>query len=93
MSEQEIKQRPQDFKLIEFLFMKQVKLGNSKTNFTGDIYGKTIPRFELLDVNLTVIEVKRLLFAKLKHIYKADSPLAQSEAENLDEEINKSIAF
>jgi hypothetical protein len=39
------------------------------------------------------MEVKRLLFAKLKHIYKADSQLAQSEAENLDEEINKSIAF
>jgi hypothetical protein len=66
------KERPDDFKLVQFFFMKPVKQGKS---FYGDHYSKTLPRFDIIDINLTVLELKKKIFSQIKHIFKPDSPL------------------
>lgn len=75
--------------MIEFLFMKHCKHGNSKTVFSGEVYGKTIPRLEMVDINMTILELKKHFYnTQLKHIYKQDHPIHDSEAE-----LNKCIVF
>ncbi len=67
--------------------MKPVKSGK---NMYGERFGKTLPRVELLDVNLTIIEMKKLIFSKVKHMYKEGSPILEEDA---DAEINRSLIF
>jgi len=73
------KERPDDFKLIQFYFMKAVKT-NGKS-FYGDQYMKTLPRFEMFDINMTIIEVKRQIYQQIKHIFKPDSAINGEENE------------
>jgi hypothetical protein len=41
----------------------------------GEKYSKTQPRYEMIDVNLTILEVKKLIFSNIKHIYKDGHPI------------------
>jgi hypothetical protein len=50
--------------------MKPVTSGKG---FYGEHYAKTLPRFNLVNVDLTILELKRRIFAQIKHIYKAES--------------------
>ena len=54
--------RPDDFKLLQFFFMKLVKKGKG---FYGEHYAKTLPRFNLVDLDLTILELKRLIFIQI----------------------------
>jgi hypothetical protein len=83
----ERKARPDDFKLLQFFFMKAVKSGKG---FYGEHYAKTLPRFDLVDVDLTILELKRRIFTQIKHIFKADSPLL---SEGSDAELNRCIVL
>ena len=67
--------------------MKPVKSGKG---FYGEHYAKTLPRFNLVDVDLTILELKRRIFNQIKHIFKAESPLF---AEANDAELNRSIVL
>jgi hypothetical protein len=50
--------------------MKQTKNQNHKgTGFTGTVLKNTIPRVDILDVNMTIFEVKQRLYEKLKSIW------------------------
>ena len=73
---QQLKDRKEDFKLIQFLFMKQVKQGKG---FYGEKYSKTLPRMEFLDVNKTILEVKKQIFSKIKHVFKESHPIHNPE--------------
>lgn len=67
--------------------MKPVKQGKS---FYGDHYTKTLPRFEMVDINLTVLELKKKIFSRIKHIFKPDSPLHK---EDNDAELNRCLVL
>ena len=42
------------------LYMKHTKMGGSnKDKFYGEAYGRTIPRLEMIDVNMTIMEIKK----------------------------------
>ncbi len=53
--------------------------------FYGEHYSKTIPRLEYLRKDMTIFELKRLIYANIKPIFKEDL-----ENEN---EINRYIAI
>lgn len=57
--------------------MKPLKQG--KSGMYGEKYSKTVPRLEMVDVNLTILEVKKLIFSKIKHIYKDGHPINDFE--------------
>ena len=63
--------------------MKQVKNGKV---ITGEHYSKTLPILEVLDVNMTILDIKKLILCKVKSIFKDDSPI-----HNSDDELNKNI--
>ena len=83
-----MKERPDHFKLIEFIYMKPVKVGNSKVNIYGETFGKTIPQLEMLDINMTMLEIKKMMYEKVRRIFKDDHPVHGSEAE-----LNKCIVL
>jgi hypothetical protein len=94
VDENEFRSRPEDFKAIEFIFMKPGKpLSNGSKNLVpADAVPRTIPRLEMLDVNMTLIEVKRYLFEKVKHIFPQEHAINRSEdVEAQNNVINKSI--
>ena len=41
--------------------MKQVKQG--KSSIYGDHYTKTLPRFNMFDVELTILDIKKKIFS------------------------------
>lgn len=86
VNEQELKSRPSDFKLLQFLFMKQVK--QSKGLFSGEIHVSTLPRLEMIDVNSTILDIKKHFYNKIKHIYKPDNSIHTG-----DSEINRCLVF
>ncbi len=47
--------------------MKQVKNGKS---FYGEHYSKTIPRLEYLRKDMTIFELKKLIYERIKPIFK-----------------------
>jgi len=53
--------------------MKQAKNQNSGKNstaiFTGAVLKNTIPRVDILDVNLTIMDVKRRLYNQMRGIW------------------------
>jgi hypothetical protein len=55
--------------------MKPYKQG--KHSFYGEKYSKTIPRIEMIDINLSILEIKKLIFSKVKHAFKDDHPIHQ----------------
>ena len=57
----------------------------------GEKYSKTQPRYEMIDVNLTILEVKKLIFSNIKHIYKDGHPI--NDPVTQDQEINKCLVF
>ena len=71
--------------------MKHIKHGNKKDIFSGEVYGKCIPRLETIDVNSTILDIKKMIYNKVKHIYKDDHPI-HVEAKQ-EEQINKCIAL
>ena len=73
---EDLKERKEDFKMIQFIYMKAVKQGKG---FYGEKYSKTIPRLEFIDVNKTVMEVKRQIFSKIKHAFKEAHPIHNPE--------------
>ena len=68
--------------------MKPVK--TSGKSFYGDQYMKTLPRFEMFDVNMTMIEVKKQIYQQIKHIFKAESAINEEENEA---ELNRCIVL
>ncbi len=64
--------------------MKQVKQG--KNSFSGEHYGKSLPRLEYIDVNWTMLDIKKLILKKVRYLFKDDNPVFKS-----DEELNRSI--
>ncbi len=49
------------------IFMKQVKIGKS---ISGTHFSKTLPRLEYLPLDMNMLEMKRLIYQKIKKIYK-----------------------
>jgi hypothetical protein len=58
----------------------------SGKNITGEHYSKTLSRLEFININMTVLDVKKLILSKVKSIFKEDSAVLKS-----DEELNKNI--
>ena len=56
----------------------------------GSVYGKTIPRMEMLDVNMTIMEIKKHLFSKIKYAFKSDHLIHQDGPEG-EKEINRCL--
>lgn len=83
MDDAQNRDRPDDFKVVEFNFMKQTKNQNSGKNatgaFTGSALKNTIPRVDILDVNLTIMDVKRKLYNQMKAIWPKDHKIHESE--------------
>jgi hypothetical protein len=46
---------------------------------SGEHYSKTLPRLEMLNVNMTILEVKQLILSKIRNIYKDDNPIFKSD--------------
>jgi hypothetical protein len=90
VDEQAFKQRPQDFKAVEFLLMKQTKNQSGsqakKLPFYGTSLKGTIPRMEMLDCNMTLLEVKQLLYTKLRPVWPEGHKI-HGEAETLNESL------
>ena len=53
---------------------------------SGEHYSKTLPRLEMLNVNMTILEIKQLILNKVKNIYKDDNSIFKS-----DTDLNKNI--
>ena len=69
-----------NFRLTELCFMKMVKYGKS---VSGVHSGKALPRLEYLSLDMTIFELKQMIYSRVKHIYK--------EALPDDKEINRCI--
>lgn len=37
-------------------------MGNNKVNFYGEKFDRTIPRLEMVDINKTILELKRHIY-------------------------------
>lgn len=76
------RERPEDFKAIELVFMKQTKNSSGAKipgNISADAIGLVLPRMEMLEVNMTILEVKRYIYNKVKHIYPQEHPIHKEE--------------
>lgn len=49
----------EDYKLVEMIFMKQVKYGKI---ISGEHYSKTLPSFEFLNLGMTILDIKKLVY-------------------------------
>jgi hypothetical protein len=60
--------------------MKQVKSGKQ---ITGEHYSRTVPRLEFIRFDMTILDIKKMMYEKIKYIYK--------EGFRSDEELNKNL--
>jgi hypothetical protein len=56
-----------EYKVVEILLMKPVRYGKS---LSGDTLSKVLPIIEYTKLSTTIIELKRQVLDKVKHIYK-----------------------
>lgn len=59
-----------DFVLIQLQLMKLTKYGKS---ISGETLARVVPRLEYLNLDMTVLDIKKMIFEKVSHIYKKGS--------------------
>ena len=76
-------QQDQNYKTFEVLFMKQEKHGKL---ISGTTMRRIYPRFEKLNIDMNILELKKLIYSKVRFLYKE----AQQNIED-EEWINQNI--
>lgn len=56
-----------NYKLIECIFMKPTRFGRT---ISGETINKVLPRFEYLNLDSTIMDIKKFFFEKIKYAYK-----------------------
>lgn len=69
-------------KTLQFLFMKQEKVNKS---ISGVCMRRILPRFETLNIEMSIMELKRYIYQSVKYLYKSNQDMTE------DEEINDKI--
>lgn len=72
-----------EYKLIEFMFMKQSKSGKG---FCGGMISRVLPRVEFLKASMTILEIKQFILKKVSYIFKKGEQRFQS-----DDELNELV--
>ena len=71
-------------KLVELLFLKSTK---TSKHILGDFFPyRILPRLELFDLDMTILQMKKRILERIRYIYKDDSPVLES-----DEQLNSCI--
>lgn len=79
VNEDDYRARKEDFKAVELVFLKQGKADKKTGAFSGESLPRTIPRMEMFDSNLTILEVKTFIFNKVQALFKEDHPIHNPE--------------
>lgn len=50
----------------------------------GEHYGKSLPRLEFLPLDMTIIQLKKFIYTKIRNVYKEDHPIHKLDPEELN---------
>mmetsp|Transcript_14682 Transcript_14682/g.14304 ORF Transcript_14682/g.14304 Transcript_14682/m.14304 type:complete len:96 (+) Transcript_14682:2189-2476(+) len=69
-----------DYQLVEVQFMKAIKRGKGTTGET--IHRHILPRLDYFHNDMTLLEVKKYIFEKIKPVYKGEPKMDDEEILN-----------
>ena len=61
-----------NLRTIQFLFMKQEKVNKT---VSGVCMRRIFPKFETLNIEMTIMELKKYLYQKVKYAYNTDQEM------------------